>query len=79
VEPDDPAPQGRRPVRNVRARAGADGAFAYDVFAVSEDQLRRLQELHNAYYQALRALIAEEEPVECVALINLQLLRLDRP
>jgi hypothetical protein len=62
-----------------RLRAGADGAFAYNVFAVSEDQLRRLTELHNAYFQALRALVAEDEPAECVALVNLQLIRLDRP
>jgi hypothetical protein len=61
-----------------RLRAGAEGSFAYNVFAVSEDQLRRLTELHDAYYQALRALIAEDAPVECVALVNLQLIRLDR-
>ena len=62
-----------------RLREGSDGSFAYNVFAVSEDQLRRLTELHDGYYQALRALIAEETPVECVALVNLQLVRLDRP
>lgn len=62
-----------------RLKAGAEGAFGYNVFAVSEDQLRRMIELHNAYYQAIRALISEDEPVECVGLLNLQLLRLDAP
>jgi DNA-binding transcriptional regulator YiaG len=59
-----------------RLRAGADGSWAYNVFSVSEDQLRRITELHNAYFQALRAVVAEDEPPECVALVHLQLLRL---
>lgn len=65
-------------VGSQRLREGREGAFAYNVFAVSEDQLKRLVELHNGYYQAIRALIAEDERPECVALVNLQLVRLDR-
>lgn len=60
-----------------RLEAGADGAFAYNLASVSEDQLRRLRELHDGYFQAVRAVIAEDAPPECVVLLNLQLLRLD--
>lgn len=60
-----------------RLRDGAEGAWAYNVFSVSEGQLQRIVELHNAYYQALRAVVAEDEPPTCVALVHLQLLRLD--
>lgn len=60
-----------------RLEAGVDGAFAYNLASVSEDQLRRLRELHDGYFQAVRAVIAEDAPPECVVLLNLQLLRLD--
>ncbi|MDP2308784.1 MAG: DUF4423 domain-containing protein [Pseudomonadota bacterium] len=60
-----------------RLEAGGEGAFAYNVFAVSEDQLRRLKELQDGYYRAVRSLVAEDAPAECVALLNLQLVRLD--
>jgi hypothetical protein len=60
-----------------RLEAGADGAFAYNLVSISTDQLRRLRELHDAYFQAVRALVAEDAPPECVALLNLQLVRLD--
>ncbi|MFZ5479956.1 MAG: DUF4423 domain-containing protein [Myxococcota bacterium] len=60
-----------------RLDAGADGRFAYNLVSVSHDQYRRLQELHDGYFQAVRALVAEDAPPECVALLNLQLVRLD--
>ena len=59
-----------------RLEAGQPVAAAFNVFAVSESQLRRLHTLHDAYFQAVRSLVAEDEPAECVALVNLQLLRL---
>ncbi len=59
-----------------RLEAGQPMAAAYNLFAVSESQLRRLNALHDAYFQAVRALVAEDEPPECVALVSLQLLRL---
>jgi DNA-binding phage protein len=64
-------------VGSERLRIGARGTFAYNVFAVSEDQFRRLEDLQQAYYQSVRALVAEEVPAECVALVNLQMIRLD--
>lgn len=59
-----------------RLEAGQPVSAAYNVFAVSEFQLRRLHALHDAYFQAVRSLVAEDEPPECVALVSLQLLRL---
>jgi hypothetical protein len=38
-----------------------------------------LRELHIAYYQELRRVIEASEPAERVALVNLQLMRLDEP
>lgn len=57
--------------------SGSDGAFAYNLASVSMDQLRRLHRLHDEYFQAARAIVAEDSPPECVVLMNLQLLRLD--
>jgi transcriptional regulator with XRE-family HTH domain len=51
--------------------------FSYNLFAVSEGDWLRLRELHIAYFQELRAIVAQSEPQERVALVNLQLLRLD--
>jgi transcriptional regulator with XRE-family HTH domain len=62
-----------------RLEAGDPGAFAYNLFTVSRSQLARLEEMHHAYWRAVRAVVAEDEPPEVVALLNLQLLRLDRP
>ncbi len=60
-----------------RLEAGAPGAHAYNLAAVSQDQARRLRELHDAYYQAARAIVAEDAPPECVVLMNWQQVRLD--
>ena len=60
-----------------RLEGGSDGAFAYNVMSVSESQLHRLRELHDGYFNAVRAVVAAEEAPECVVLLNLQLLRLD--
>jgi hypothetical protein len=51
--------------------------FSYNLFTVSERDFRRLRELHIAYYQELRQVIERSEPAERVALVNLQLFRLD--
>lgn len=59
-----------------RLSAGAEGAWAYNVFAVSSAQLERIRALQTAYFQALRSLIAEHEPADTVALVNLQVVEL---
>lgn len=61
-----------------RLAEGSDGAWAYNVFAVSSGQLERIRELQAAYYQSLRSLIAEPEPPDTVALVNLQVVELAR-
>jgi len=53
--------------------------FSYNLFNVSENDWLRLRELHIAYYQELRRIINASEPAERVALVNVQLLRLDEP
>lgn len=54
------------------------GLFSYNLFTVSAADLERLAELQRAHYRAVRALLADSSPAEHVALMNLQLLRLDR-
>ena len=61
-----------------RMDAGADGIFSYNVFAVSAADLRRIYELHQAYFQQIRSLIALSEPSERVALANIQIFPLDQ-
>jgi hypothetical protein len=52
------------------------GTFAYTVFGVAARDLSRIRELQTAYYRELRALIAQSEPVEHVALASFHLLPL---
>jgi transcriptional regulator with XRE-family HTH domain len=51
--------------------------FSYNLFAVSESDWLRIRERHIAYFQELRAIVAQSSPAERVVLVNLQLLRLD--
>lgn len=53
--------------------------FSYNLFAVSEADWHRIRERHIAYFQELRAIVAQSTPAERVVLVNLQLLRLDEP
>jgi transcriptional regulator with XRE-family HTH domain len=53
--------------------------FSYNLFAVSEHDWLRIRERHIAYFQELRAIVAQSTPAERVVLVNLQLLRLDEP
>lgn len=53
--------------------------FSYNLFTVSEKDWVRLRELHIAYYHELRRVIEGSRPAERVALVNLQLMRLDEP
>ncbi len=53
--------------------------FSYNLFTVSERDFARLRELHVAYYQELRRVIEQSSPAERVAVVNLQLFRLDAP
>jgi DNA-binding phage protein len=56
---------------------GEHRVFSYNVFGVSERDYQRLRELHRAYFQELRAIVAASEPVERVVLANVQLVMLD--
>jgi transcriptional regulator with XRE-family HTH domain len=51
--------------------------FSYNLFTVSEHDFARLRELHIAYYQELRRIIEQSKPAERLAVVNLQLFRLD--
>jgi hypothetical protein len=55
-----------------------DGIYSYNLMAVSESDWVKLRELHVAYFQAMRALVAESKPSERVVLFCTQLLPLDR-
>ncbi|MEN9577717.1 MAG: hypothetical protein RJA70_726 [Pseudomonadota bacterium] len=57
--------------------AGGAGRFSYNLFTVSERDYQRLEELHLAYFRELRAIVAQSEPAERVALVNMQLLPLE--
>ncbi len=49
------------------------GLFAYNVFAVSREDLARLEALQREYLRQMRTIIAESEPSDVVALLNTQL------
>lgn len=62
-----------------RLRAGRDGLFSYNLFAVSEADLGRLQDLYLAYFRQTRGIIRDSEPSERVALVSLLFVPLDEP
>lgn len=62
-----------------RLQAGAPGLFSFNVFTVSEADMKRLRELHLGYFRALRSIVAESRSGEHVAVANVQLFALDGP
>ena len=60
-----------------RFESGADGIFGYNLMALSAEDLPKLRELHIAYFQAMRNLVAESKPSEHVVLFCAQLFPLD--
>ena len=60
-----------------RLQKGAEGRFAYNVFSISQADYEQLENLHSAYFRALRTLVADSHPPERVVLANVQLVPLD--
>lgn len=65
-------------VGNDRFLAEADGVFSYNLFGVSNADLKRIEALQRAYFRELRSIVAASQPVENVAVVNLQLFSLLR-
>lgn len=61
-----------------RIRSGTPGQFSYNVFTVSDADFERIRKLHLQYYRAMRSIVAESEPGERVAVVNVHLFRLDQ-
>lgn len=62
-----------------RLEAGDEGLFSWNVFSIAQADLERLEEMHHAYFRALRTLVASSAPEQRVVLANVQLLPLDGP
>lgn len=63
-------------VATERLAAGAEGLFSYNLMGVSDADFARIEELQRSYFREVRAIVAQSQPVERIALVNLQLLRL---
>jgi hypothetical protein len=66
--------------RVAAARIGAPGpsdVLAYNVFSSSAADLGRIKSLLRATFREIRSIVAASEPIECVALVNLQLVGWD--
>lgn len=59
-----------------RLRAKRRGSFGWSLFAVSKEDLARLNNLHLHYVRAMRDVIASSSQTECVGLYCAQLLDL---
>ena len=59
-----------------RYQARAPGVFSYNLFGVSHADFERIQTLQRAYFREVRNIVAQSEPVETVAVVNLQLFSL---
>lgn len=64
-------------VSQARLQARQPGLWSYNVFGVSRADLVRLEQLHASYYNQMRAIVANSEPVETVAVACAQLFALD--
>lgn len=64
-----------------RVLVPGSGRFAFNTFAVSAADLDKIQDLQSEYFRKLRAIVAQSEPTEAVAVATFQLLPLgvDRP
>jgi hypothetical protein len=52
------------------------GAFAFNVFYFSAEDLERLRQLQREYFSQLRAILAESRPSERLVVANLHLFEL---
>ena len=59
-------------------RLGGEGLFSYNLFSISEEHYARLQALHRAYFEQMRAIVAESRRSDRVVLANVQLFSLAR-
>ncbi len=58
-----------------RASAPREGDLvSYNVVGVSRDDLERIREAHIRYFHEVRQIVAQSEPVEVAALVNIQLM-----
>lgn len=62
--------------RYVAAVTPAETLFSYNLFAIDRRGYERIRELHLAYYERVRELVAEAKDADCVVLLNLQLVPL---
>lgn len=60
-----------------RVKAQPSAAFAYNLFSVSLADLERIRGLHRAYFRELRAIVAQSEPAETLALVTMSMLELN--
>lgn len=56
---------------------GGRGLFSFNLFAVSAEDYERIRQMHLAYYDEVRAVVAQSQQPERVVLTNLQLFPLD--
>lgn len=54
-----------------------DGLWSYNVVSVSQADLHHIQELHRAYFRAVRTIVARSSPPERVVVLNVQCFALD--
>lgn len=64
-------------VAREQLQRGHPGVFSYNVVGVSNADLQRLRQLHADYYQQVRSIVAQSEPVERVAVLCAQIFALD--
>ncbi len=60
-----------------RVAAGSPGQFSYNVFTVSRADFERIRQAHLDYFRSMRSIVAESQPGEVVAVVNVQLFALD--
>ena len=59
-----------------RFKANAEGVFSYNLFGVSKADYARIEALQRAHFREIRNIVADSQPVETVAVVNLQLFSL---
>lgn len=62
-----------------RLLSGAPGRHAFNLFAIAEKDLEKVQSMHSEFFERMRALIDDSAPAERVVLYCAQILALDTP
>jgi DNA-binding phage protein len=59
-----------------RLLRGDEGSFSFNLMSVSRADLERIRELYGTFFREVRRIVADSNPMECIAVMNTQIVEL---